>query len=307
MPVLLSHDMATLDELVYREEGAITASVASDITFYLSRFEGIEEALIAAYELTMAPMEPHITWYRTEKMNWYARITPNALLALPTWFRRIFSKRSEYGLELISGRTPREVGPFGFKFFIAPSRLKVEAGYFQFHLPAEWLRDEQERVVSLVQSIADVLPFRSGHAGYGIQYYENADLENRDARIRAWCSRYRGLDCRDLGMIQEYVVNSVKGVNWLTFLDQDFCKRLGGIECVRNILPAPISVVDLRSGCMIRAGLAPALGDRNRREDLVHYRGVNDLVKPLRMERGWWTPWFDADEALEWSARFDTQ
>jgi TseV toxin immunity protein TsiV len=299
--------MTTVDELVYREGDEVNALVAFDITFYLTGIAGNEDALIEAYDLVIARLRPAIRWYKTERMTQFAPITPTVLQAFPTWFSRKPAERMEFGLELTAGRSRDEVGRGGFRFFIAPAMLDREAGYFQFHLPASYSRDDPDALVTLVQTIADVLPFRSGHAGYGVQYDEGTGPERRNLQLRAWCNRYEGLDCNDLGMIREHVVQSIKGVNWITLLDQELCDRVGGVDRLRGDLPAPISVITLRSGCLMRAGVAPGLGDRNRREKLTAYRQVNDALKELRMEGGWSTGWWDADEALEWVRRFDTR
>jgi hypothetical protein len=297
--------MPTADDLVFQEDGEIEARVGTAITFYLTQLEGATEGLVAAYQQVLVHLAPQVRWYRTERMKRSAPVTPEALQSLPLWFSGKWPRRLEYGLILTSGQTALEVGPWGFQFFIASRNLDLEAGYFQVHLPAEWLRDEPDKVVSLARSVAEVLPFRSGHAGYGIQHEEGAVLAERDARIRAWCRRYWGLDCPDLAGIRPFVVGALKGVNWLTFLDREFCERVGGLEALRESLPPPISLTELRSGCMIQAGSAPGLGDRNRREDPGAYRQVNEVLKPLRMESNWSPGWCDADEALEWLERFD--
>jgi hypothetical protein len=299
--------MVIVDELVYLEDGEVNALVTFDVTFYLTDVAGKEEALIEAYDLVIARLRPAIRWYKTERMTQFLPITPAALQAYPTWFGRKLAARTEYGLELTSGRTRDEVGRGGFRFFIAPTALERAAGYFQFYVPASYSRDNPDALVMLVRAIADVLPFRSGHAGYGVAYDEGTAPKRRDAKLRAWCNRYEGLDCSSLPAIREHVVESIKGVNWITLLDQELCDRVGGIEKLLIDLSAPISVTALRSGCLIRAGVTPALGDRNRREKLTAYRQVNDALKAVRMEGDWSTGWWDVDEAQEWVRRFDTR
>ena len=298
--------MSTVDELVFRMDGEAAARVAFDATFYITQLAGNENALIGVYESVIAWLGPSIRWYRTEKMTQPAPITPAALQAFPTWFSQPLSGRREYGLQLTAGSTREELGECGVQFFLAPASLEREAGYFQFYCPATFGHGDPERLVSIVRSVADALPFRSGHAGYSVQYDESAGLERRDLQIRAWCNRYQGLDCHDLATIREHVVDSIKGVNWITVIDPAFCDRLGGPEVLRSNLPAPIAVTELRSGgYLIRAGPAPVLGDRNRREHLQAYRQVNDALKAVRMEGGWATGWFDREEALEWTRRWD--
>src|SRR5262245_24141153 len=61
--------MTTVDQLVYRKDEKVSALVAADITFYLTRFEGTEQTLTAAYERTIAPIRRRVHWYRTERMK----------------------------------------------------------------------------------------------------------------------------------------------------------------------------------------------------------------------------------------------
>jgi hypothetical protein len=297
--------MTTVDGLVYRMGGKVAAQATFDATFYITRLAGNERALIRAYECVIAWLGPSIRWYRTERMTQPAPITPAALQAFPTWFSQPLAGRREYGLQLTAGSTREELGGCGLQFFLAPAALEREAGYFQFYCPAALGQDNPERLVSIVRSVADLLAFRSGHAGYGVQYDESAGLEHRDTQIRAWCNRYHGLDGNDLATIREHVVSSIKGVNWITLIDSEFCDRLGGPKVLRSNLPAPIAFTELRSGYLIRAGAAPGLGDRNRREELQAYRQVSDALKAVRMDGGWATGWFDREEALEWTRRWD--
>ena len=298
--------MNAIENLVYEEDESVKAIVAADITFYITTYKGAEEGLIRAYHLAMEQLAPHVTWYRTEKMKRPKKIRDSVFDAFPFWFTSQTSVREEYGLTLTSGHSPDDVGPWGFEFWLVPSTLKTEAGFFQLNLPAEILQKDPKRFVDIVKSIAEELVFRSGHAGYGIQYDDGDIIDERDLMQRAWCNRYLGIDCRDLAITTEYVHDKIKGVNWLTLLDYEFCNRLKGVESIRKKLSSDVSTITLKNGLLIQAGTNPKLGDVNRNENMKAYMEVNKILKPLRLTDGLTLPGFDEDETIEWLGRFDT-
>lgn len=292
-------------EFIFISKGLVEAIICTDVTFYLTYFDEALQGFVAAYELVMQELEPHIKWYLAGSMTHPSEFSNRARKAFTNWFSKLATKRESYELTLHSGNDSEEVGPWGFDFLIGPYDLKESAGYFRFGLPVEMLLNGGEMFLKLVRKIVNVLPFRSGHAGYGLQFDAGSVIFQRDQHIKAWCKRYVGIDCRDLPATSLYMNKHIKSVNWLTMLDYDFVEQLGGIEYVRRMLGEDILVEELKHGIIIQAGFQPHLGDVNRGEDMSLYIRVNDLLRPLRTPEQLPFNGFDRDETQEWLERFD--
>lgn len=296
--------MAKEPSFVYEEDGEVKALVAADITFYLTKFEGAQQGFVKAYEKAIKIVGPHLKWYRTESMKRPKKVTAKELSAFPTWFGPKAASRDQYDITMTSGDAADEVGPYGFQFWMVPATLESSSGFFQLNLPMQMLVEKPEEFAQLVRDLAKTLDFRSGHAGFGIQYDEGDMLDDRDEMQRAWCNRYSGIDCRDLALITDSTKDAIKGVNWITLLDADFAEQLGGIKEIRKQLDKAIRVEEVGAGVYIQAGPRPLLGDRNRKEDMSFYKQVNKLIVPIRISEEIDLPGYD-DDSDEWLERFD--
>jgi hypothetical protein len=74
--------------------------------------------------------------------------------------------------------------------------------------------------------------------------------------------------------------DGVKTVNWLTLLDADLVKQLGGQRGLRGKLSTDIDLITTKHGVIVQAGPIPGLGDVNRKEVLPLYREVDALLQP---------------------------
>jgi Protein of unknown function (DUF3396) len=75
--------------------------------------------------------------------------------------------------------------------------------------------------------------------------------------------------------------DAIKGVNWLTLLDNAFIESLGGLSQVKHSVGAGVDYVDLEGGTILKAGELPATGDTNRGDFLPLYKQVYRSVRPL--------------------------
>jgi hypothetical protein len=121
--------------------------------------------------------------------------------------------------------------------------------------------------------------------------------------------RYPGLDLSDPGSSQYVAKGAYKCVNWLTMIGAAGCESLGGVDALRSRFRAEVEVYKLSHGVLIRAGVAPDIGDTNRRRDLTLYRQVGNVLAPIRDADH---PAFltvdsvdDEEVTNEWLGRFD--
>src|SRR5207237_7456939 len=79
-------------------------------------------------------------------------------------------------------------------------------------------------------------------------------------------NRYPGLDMSYPFCTKYIASKGIKCVNWLTFLNADYCDRLGGLPLLRKKFDKDIVVHSTENGVMIQAGPLPEIGDVNRQK-----------------------------------------
>lgn len=292
-------------ESVFSRNGENIAFLTAEITLYLhwheSQIPGLEEAYYIALDL----LQPHVRWYRTEKMALNRAIDQDALRALPFWASAEASRRSEYELRLGSGKTLTSEGPWGLLFYLSKSAPNEYRGFFHLNLPYSFQEDEAEKLLKTTTQLCNVLAFHSGHAGFGIQLDEGDDDPERDQWCYALCRRCSCVDARDLIGTLEILPESIKGIGWITMVNHILLKDIGSKDFIRKTLGREFIFHISKYGLMVAAGSSPVLGDLNSNEDVTLYRKVNQLFLPIRTVSHPCIPGFSQDTTLEWIERFD--
>src|SRR5262249_52402114 len=156
-----------------------------------------------------------------------------------------------------------------------------QASAFHVTLPLEYA-DKSDDLRALVLDLADLIPFRSGLAGYATSVDEGELSRIAEDACKHWLLRYRGIDSMDVTVTTEYTLNKVKGVSWLTAIDHAFVKKLGGLDALRQKLHPPIVVHERKNGIVIQAGRKPLLIDTYKDDDESLYKGVDEAIRPVR-------------------------
>jgi hypothetical protein len=124
--------------------------------------------------------------------------------------------------------------------------------------------------------------------------------------VQAAAQRFIGLEVDDAFGTSASVNNAIKGVNWLTLIDNGFVRALGGMDSLRTQLGPEILFHPLPNGLMIQAGDRPRIGDLNAGDRLPDYRAVARALLPIRTKKHW--PIFKVGSQMEtkaWLSRFD--
>jgi hypothetical protein len=179
-----------------------------------------------------------------------------------------------------------------------------EFSWLQFQLPSA-LGSDPAAVLSLVEDVAVMFPYRCGHVGFSLCW--NRWSVARSAEVPPLIGplflRYPGFS---VGTPEEVCDHPLPPINWLTLLGPELLQKLDGIGAVRtHLADKAISVTPLGAGVCIRAGDAPQLGDINRKDDLPLYRKVGSYLKVLRGKERVELYGLDEDESEAWLARFD--
>ncbi len=225
-----------------------------------------------------------LRFYATANMSKHKKVTKRSLTMLKTWLKP-GAKLDYYAFLSFQDSDDFNHAPRSL-FAIAGAEeddgeRADDATLVRLSLPMPWGLEEPERMFELAQELWGQLPYRSGQAGFGFEvsrYFVDAAHEYAYGRSM----RHPGLDIPDAA--NDAILTgfeSVRGVGWLTMLDDDFVEQLGGVEALREALGDAAEVVEQERGVILKAGAVPQFGDVNRKEDLPEYRAVYAAIEPL--------------------------
>src|SRR5690554_1746950 len=211
----------------------------------------------------------------------------------------------------------------GLRSFVSsdtPSPIRDKPAYFSAVMPFSWLKDKggEQAFQKLVHEWCQILRPFHGYAGIGaIQSMDMMEKKRTSYLVYPLARRFPGLEVDDPGVISNRMWNrgqglKIKGVNWLTALDNQCLEELDGREEVLSQLDSTFVIYEYDGGVLIQAGLTPQLGDLNTQHVPHSYRILSNIVKPLRMTfpdgHSLIQPRLEASNTEitnEWLARFD--
>jgi len=214
---------------------------------------------------------------------------------------------------------------YGMKIFASstePSPIRDRPAYFAVVLPFSWLKNKDGELAfqKLVHSWCQVLKPFHGYAGVGaIQSMDTIEKDRTIHLVYPLAKRFPGLDVDDPGTIASRMKGGegtlkIKGVNWLTALDDECFEQLGGRQAVLSGLGDEFTLYEYESGMLIQAGLMPQLGDVNQQHIPRYYQQLARKLKPIRLTfpDGYYlikspnkNEQSNAQASNEWLARFD--
>jgi hypothetical protein len=142
----------------------------------------------------------------------------------------------------------------------------------------EVLADPQAYVQRCIDAVAGV-KFRSGIGGYSFNY-EDVYINGNEQLQEPVMARFKGVNVLHAWRYRD--LEGVPTVNWLTLVNNEDIRRLGGWETLAANATAPVVLHKLPHGAMLQAGPAPLLGDVNRQERLDAYFAVGALLAPVK-------------------------
>jgi hypothetical protein len=285
------------------DTGHIVARVCLSMTFFMRDWRGHEAKIVQAYQRVRPILDENIRWYRTAAMRSMGKVKKDTLDAPLVIKQAPPPVRVPYTLTLTSGKTADDVGPVTFYLALIDTATERAASAFHLALPLDWAKDPG-RFRQLFVDLAELLPFRSGLAGYATQIDEGEASRPADEACRRWLRQYYGIDSIDVIDVSEDVLSKAKGVNWLTAIDKSFARKLG-VDKLRRQLPARVQMHPVGDAVILQAGPEPLLLDQYKDEDTSLYAAVDAAIRPVRLSRSILPGFNDAEETAEWLARFE--
>ncbi len=210
----------------------------------------------------------------------------------------------------------------GWAAYSAKGNLEPAAPLFQADFPSsdfpdpyciEWSDEDAQRILAESLEVARAAEVMHGIAGMTLWPIRAvSDARSHKHFALPFCMRYQGVDLATSVDTGASCHNTIKGVNWLTFVSNAILERVGGEKKLRKQLSERIIFHRIKKGVCFQAGPEPLLGDIKKGEDLSVYHELGKALAPIRERNhrrinGPVEPGnFTIEELHAWLARFDT-
>jgi tetratricopeptide (TPR) repeat protein len=142
---------------------------------------------------------------------------------------------------------------------------------------------------ALARELLDLLPVRSGYAGYAAYVWDRDAEPDPVAEVFAWCRRWFGIEVGSVDGWLPGALTRLRGASWLTLLGPAFDGELA--RAGRLKFRAGATVERRARGTIVCAGKLPSLGDVQRGEFPLAVAEVERAIEPLLIagydERSW--------------------
>jgi hypothetical protein len=299
----------TPEQFIFESDGVEYLKLCLDITLYFvgSVFDHVE-GILDFYEQSLEIIRKDIVQYETGTMSTPKPVKGDTFSLLPFWLTNPKAKQDILMLRLDNSMAPDDAADRGF---VMVAIEDDHAGALRLVLNREFIDESVSPLVEVAKSLARKLSFSSGHCGYSLNWNNNGDLAHAaKGEIAVLSQRYPGIDIPDLDGDLVVIKSGLKCINWLTFLNKEYCERLGGSKKLHESLGKDIALHSLSNGVIIQAGPRPDIGDVNRRSRLPLYKKVGSVVSSLRAKgHPEFIPTvttYDEEATEKWLARFDS-
>lgn len=302
------NDINTLfDRLTFKDEDFVYLKPCLDITLYWSGsvFDH-SDGIVNFYRQSLELIGEGLRYFRTETMSKARPIKKDTIGLIPFWFQGTDTRRDIYMLFLESGAAPDEPSDRAFALNAAPGM-----GFVRLILPVSYIAESISPFLDLATNLGQTLAYDFGQAGLALNWNHLGDYGSRAKEaMNSLANRYPGLDMSHPFCTKYVVSKGIKCVNWLTYLNMDYCQRLGGLPELGKKFDKNVVIHTLNNGIGIQAGPAPEIGDVNRRKSLPVFHQVGKVLAPIRtkVHPPIFGPEGIADKEIteKWLGRFDS-
>lgn len=297
--------------------GAVPA--LSGVLFFHGGHElAVREAICACFDEYEAVAKAHLTWlWRAEPPVGPNKIAYPKAKPMRELMKQL-SANHMVSFAYTSGKQSVDAGDWEFQVYgLQGWRAKMGdwgASALRFAIPLLSLDDHPTLFQSMFVSFARRLHALHGYGGHALVL--SAARSNENEAFEAYLAgMLNGLDAGDLIQAAADAEKGIKTVSWLTAVNYEMVKQLGGIGVLRSELPRDwFALYDYGDGVVVQAGPAPEGARVESDGKPARLVLPNALFKPLRApEVGMHTgsvnggPRLAGWAAQQWLKRFDVE
>ncbi|MCB2263803.1 MAG: DUF3396 domain-containing protein [Candidatus Thiosymbion ectosymbiont of Robbea hypermnestra] len=279
-------DPAMIDRLMVTYGQRRLAVVAMLGTFYVPHGHdpAARRAMAELIDAYYAATAPHLRWAFSEDDG----LQDLRKRPLPPCRDRIarLSADETFELSLSGAEDFEDASPFSLSCLMSYQQPPPDMGYLSLSFPLGFLEQQASGwFFQWIEYACERLTPLHGYAGLGlVQSMDVGEAQVVQPYIYPFAERFPGLEVDDPDTHIDYLEDGIKGVNWLTIVNDSLLGRIGGRDAVRARCSDRISVHDTASGLILQAGPAPQLGDRETGFIPERYREVYRVLESLQAE-----------------------
>ena len=251
-----------------------------------------------------------IRWGLPPEAKRWRRAEPSLIETFHEWLRTGEPKVNYYSA-WFGGDNPHEASEYQFRVLGVVGRPPHKISYVSVVLPMDWQEKTERSFPDACLRMCDLLKPQHGYGGYG--FAESSDLGVQDEGqplIYAMTRRFLGVEVDRPTIHKFFVGQGIKGVNWLTVLNDHWLQAAGGLDKIKGSLSDACVFRPYDGGTMIQAGARPQLGDVNQKIWPAAYAQLARVLKPIQItDHGGFDNHgqnrFTDETSMDWLYRFD--
>jgi hypothetical protein len=250
------------------------------------------EAICQCFDQYEAIAKEHLTWlWREEPPKGpdryaYAKAPPMRELM------KQLSENHHVSFGYISGQKPHNASPWQF-YVLGMAGWEAKMGTkgvssLEFSLPLLYVEEHPRAFQQLFVSFAKLLKAVHGHGGHALQL-SLVRKEPNEPTEALLAQMANGIDVGGAvavsGRYKHGITDHIKTVGWLTAINHDMVKKIGGFNVLRSELPPHwFALYDYGAGIVIQAGPKPDIAAMADDPLPAAYVLPNMLLKEVRMK-----------------------
>jgi hypothetical protein len=254
----------------------------------------------------------HLYWTSNPDFGRWAELSRKSVPSPKEWLQTHALKENDtWFFEYHGGKTSVEashyyIGAMGVRKW---ESKKGEIGFFRANFPLTWFDHHPDDFFSLVLNWCKIIEPIHGYGGIAIiESPELSTVQEHEDTVYAIAKRFPGLEVDHPIGHTLFLSKGIKGVNWLTVLDEKWLHKIGGYSELRKQIDIGFRLEQYPGGVIIQAGEQPDIGDVNRNHLPDHYVRLNRILKKIRVNyirRFHNICGFDTEKTQSWISRFD--
>jgi hypothetical protein len=291
-----THDHGILPGAMLMKYGPVDyigATLAIRGTLYFKGAHTLEvrEAICLCFDAYEAIAKEHLTWlWREEPPEGPDNLAYAKAKPMRDMMKRM-KENDAVSFAYIGGKNPEDASPWLFN--VSGHRgWQAKMGTWgldslQFSLPFSYVEENPTTFQTLFVDFARLLKAEHGHGGFAF----NLSLvrkEPNESTEAVMASKMNGIDTgsavRISGRHENGITDHIKTIGWLTAINQDMLKKVGGLATLRSELPMDwFAKYDYGNGMVIQAGPKPEIAGIELDPKPAIYVLPNMALKELRM------------------------
>lgn len=282
MSMTLEQVEALLPDFQYvdGDDTVVTVEFAASFYFWGGHTAAKRQALADCFEAFVAAYGQELRWFFDEEDHEELDLTRKALPSIRQYIQRM--DEDDTVAWFCTSGTESTAGDYEISCFTERGWMNGEISGLRFHVPRSVVFDaaSQKALSDLVHLCLERLaPFQANAGFAAVSTYEEYKWEPEELDL---ATRYLALytDSRVYDPMQ--AAHGIKGVNWLTFVSDVLCERVGGPQAFEQYCQRfGITPQRWGQGYIVLAGDLPELGPVTEPPPEAYVK-ANAALRPLR-------------------------